>query len=87
MSWVRFPLVPNWCHSSVGRIIVYILNVDSVKIKQQSLEFKAKNSNLILSKAETLKLKDKSFTKSLRNVFGLIANAVGFNTRLINGGN
>jgi hypothetical protein len=27
-----------------------------------------------------------SFSKSLENVFGLIVNAVEFNTRLINGG-
>lgn len=54
--------------SSVGRAIVKT-NTSTVKIKEQNSNLKAERSKFIFFKVEREKVKDKSFTKSLGNVY------------------
>lgn len=67
MSVVRFHPSLRAC-SSVGRAIVKT-NTSTVKIKEQNSNLKAERSKFIFFKVEREKVKDKSFTKSLGNVY------------------
>jgi hypothetical protein len=67
MSVVRFHPSLRTC-SSVGRAIVKT-NTSTAKIKEQSSNLKAERSKFIFFKVERANVKDKSFTKSLENVY------------------
>lgn len=63
------PANPKGDYSSVGRAFVN-KNTCSVKIKEKRSNLKAEISNFNFFKAQRIKVKYQSFTKSLGNVSG-----------------